>query len=168
MTLAVQVESATDDSPRVAFRWDPDTDILSVAVADVAAGECASVELAGADGSWLILDVAGGRLAGLEVAIWPDVVRRDGLVPPSALTDGRLVVRGQPGGAGARVADAEIEVTAESDAAEEVIYFRVGAQRSVRTIRIARDLLVDVDRRERLAGFWLLNVPPFPSTTQAP
>jgi hypothetical protein len=45
-----------------------------------------------------------------------------------------------------------------------VIHFRVGAQRDVRTVRVGRDLLLDVDPQSRIAGVWLLNVPPFPDT----
>jgi hypothetical protein len=29
-------------------------------------------------------------------------------------------------------------------------------------VRIARDILIDVDGRDRIAGVWLLAVPPFP------
>ena len=53
-------------------------------------------------------------------------------------------------------------LAAEADRAERTIHFRLGASRETRTVRIARDILVDVDRRDRMAGLWLLDVPPFP------
>jgi hypothetical protein len=31
-------------------------------------------------------------------------------------------------------------------------------------VRVGRDLLLDVDPQSRIAGVWLLNVPPFPDT----
>jgi hypothetical protein len=51
---------------------------------------------------------------------------------------------------------------AESDPTERTIHFRIGPPRPVRTVRIARDLLFEVDPQGRIAGVWLLNVPPFP------
>ena len=64
------------------------------------------------------------------------------------------------------VASLEVEtrLLAESDDSERVIHFRVGASRDVRTVRLGSDLLLDVDPQSRIAGVWLLNVPPFPST----
>ncbi len=47
---------------------------------------------------------------------------------------------------------------------ERVIHFRVGARRDVRTVRVGRDLLLEVDSQSRVAGLWLLNVPPFPNS----
>jgi hypothetical protein len=35
-------------------------------------------------------------------------------------------------------------------------------KRPARAIRFARDLLLELDERDRIAGLWLLNVPPFP------
>jgi hypothetical protein len=53
---------------------------------------------------------------------------------------------------------------AEADNDERVIHFRVGARRDVRTVRVGRDLLLEVDSQSRVAGLWLLNVPPFPKS----
>jgi hypothetical protein len=38
----------------------------------------------------------------------------------------------------------------------------VGSSRPARTVRIAQDILVDVDEHDTIKGIWLLNVPPFP------
>ena len=45
-----------------------------------------------------------------------------------------------------------------------VIHFRVGPKRDARTVRLGRDLLFDLDSQSRIAGLWLLNVPPFPTS----
>jgi hypothetical protein len=150
----------------VDYRWDADTDILTARLRGARAGEgmSGSVELEGLDGSWLIIDVASGSIDGVEVAVWPDVRKRGALAPPEAM-DARVVV---PSTAGGEIAALEVEtrLLAESDEAERVIHFRLGAQRDVRTVRLGRDLLLDVDPQSRIAGLWMLNVPPFPAQRQ--
>jgi hypothetical protein len=61
--------------------------------------------------------------------------------------------------------EVEAPMRAEADDAERIVYFRIGDRREARSIRFGSDLLLDVDRQDRLAGLWLLNVPPFPATT---
>ena len=58
--------------------------------------------------------------------------------------------------------EVDTAIVAESDTSERVIHFRLGKHRASRTVRVARDLLVEVDRKSHIAGVWLLNVPPFP------
>jgi hypothetical protein len=166
VSVSVQLQPADTAPPAVDYRWDADTDILTARLRDARgkAGMSGSVELEGADGSWLILDVASGSIDGVEVAVWPDVQKRRALAPPAA-EDARVVVP-STGKSSGPVSSLEVEVRllAESDDAERVIHFRVGAQRDVRTVRVGRDLLLDVDPQSRIAGVWLLNVPPFPDT----
>lgn len=147
----------------VEYRWDPDTEILSAQLKQQPGGSgmSGSVELEGADGSWLILEVTAGRIHGVEIAVWPDVRKRDALKPPPALEDGQVSVpsrRSQPD-----VASLEVETSliAEADERETIFHFMLGRPRQTRTIRLARDLLVDVDSSNNLVGVWLLNVPPF-------
>jgi hypothetical protein len=170
MNVAVQLEPPTGTTPTVRYRWDPDTDILTAQLdGDVeGTGASGSLDLEGADGSWLILDVARGHISGVEVAVWPDVHRRSALKPPSAVEDGRLAVPSRPSSPGVAALEVDTNLRAESDDAEQVIYFRVGAARPARTVRLARDLLVELDPNHRIAGLWLLNVPPFPSTGTRP
>jgi hypothetical protein len=150
----------------VDYRWDADTDILTARLRGARTGEgmSGSVELEGVDGSWLIIDVAAGSIDGVEVAVWPDVRKRGALAPPEAM-DARVVV---PSTNGSEIAALEVEtrLLAESDEEERVIHFRLGAQRDVRTVRLGRDLLLDVDPQSRIAGLWMLNVPPFPAQRQ--
>jgi len=84
----------------VEYRWDTDTDILTANLrAHVASeGASGSVEIEGTDGSWLILDLNGGSVHGVEVAVWPEVRKRSALVPPNEVTEGRIMVGGNDNG----------------------------------------------------------------------
>ena len=164
--IPIEVEPAIGASPAVEYRWDPDTEILSAQVTPRASGKgmSGSVELEGADGSWLILDVDAGRINGVEIAVWPDVHKRNSLAPPGKVEDGNIRVpsrRSQPDIAALEV---ETALVAEADEAERVFHFTLGKRRQTRTVRFARDMLLDVDGSNHLAGLWLLNVPPFPAT----
>lgn len=164
LNIAVQLEPATGATPEVDYRWDPDTDILSAQLRPSTSGNgmSGSVEVEGSDGSWLIIDVAHGRINGVEVAVWPDVRKIPTLAPPPNVEDGRVLVpsrRSQPGIANMEV---DMPLIAESDVQERVIHFRLGKPREARIVRVARDLLLEVDQRSQLSGLWLLNVPPFP------
>jgi hypothetical protein len=165
VSVSVQLQPADTAPPDVDYRWDADTDILTARLRSPrgSAGMSGSVELEGSDGSWLILDVAGGSIDGVEVAVWPDVHKRRALAPP-ACEDLRVVVPSSETADAVSSVEVETRLLAESDDAERVIHFRVGAQREVRTVRVGRDLLLDVDPQSRIAGVWLLNVPPFPTT----
>ena len=165
VSFAVQIEPAQGDPPGVDYRWDADTDILTAAVRAQTVGEglCGSVELMGGDGAWLNLDVSGGRIHGVEVAVWPDVRKVPALATPATIEDGRVAVPLRKLGVDVGSVAIDTALVAEADQAERTIHFRVGPLRQVRTVRIARDLLVDVDPHGRIAGVWLLNVPPFPA-----
>ena len=164
MSFAVQIEPAQGSPPEVDYRWDTDTDILTVAVRAKAVGEglCGSVELMGGDGAWLNLDVSAGRIHGVEVAVWPEVQKVASLPAPPVVEDGRVAVPLRNLGDDVGSVAIDTALAAEADHAERTIHFRVGPPRTVRTVRIARDLLLDVDPQGRIAGLWLLNVPPFP------
>lgn len=164
MKIPVQVEPAGEAAATVEYRWDRDTEILSAQLSPRTAGKgmSGSVELEGSDGSWLILDVSAGRINGVEIAVWPDVHKRHSLKPPGTIENAHVLVpsRSQPD-----VASFEVEtpMLAEADEAERVFHFVLGKRRQTRTVRFARDLLLDVDGSNNLAGLWLLNVPPFPA-----
>jgi len=170
--IPLQVEPAGEATPAVEYRWDPDTEILSAQLRPQAPGSAStdSVEVEGSDGSWLILDVASGRINGIEVAVWPDVHTRAALRPPGGVTDATIRLserRGGKRGSGSVTAtEVETPLMAEADEAERVFHFTLGKLRKTRTLRFARDLLVDVDASNNLAGLWFLNVPPFPSPSQ--
>ncbi|MGQ0713483.1 MAG: hypothetical protein ACT4PJ_07100 [Gemmatimonadaceae bacterium] len=163
MNIAVQIEP-TGTLSDVVYRWDTDTDILTATLRNGAKGTgmSGSVELAGSDGSWVILDVEAGCIHGVEVAVWPDVRKVPTLNPPADAQSASVIVptrRSQPDVAAVEV---DASLIAEADQAERTIHFRLGVKRPARAVRFARDLLLELDDRDRIAGLWLLNVPPFP------
>lgn len=166
MDIALHLEPSEGSPPAVEYRWDADTDILTARIDTTGdgAGPSGTVELEAPDGAWLILDVVKGRIAGVEVAVWPDVHKRSTLAPPSATGHSQVVVPFTAAQGSAAVLEMEIPLHAESDEAERVIHFRVGAKRDCRAVRVGRDLLLELDAHSRIAGLWLLNVPPLPST----
>jgi hypothetical protein len=161
--IPIQVEPAGDIAPTVEYRWDPDTEILSAQVNPRLPGEgmSGSVELEGSDGSWLILDIASGRINGVEVAVWPEVHMRGALKPPAKIEEGRVLVPARRSQTDLAAVEVETALRAEADSDETVFHFTLGKMRQTRAIRLARDLLLEVDASNNLAGFWLLNVPPF-------
>ncbi len=184
MTLTVQL-APTSEVPDVRYCWDTDTEILSAAVdatldlpgahsalreglggppqaGDGAAGVTGAIEVEGTDGSWLSLELVRGRIGGVQVAVWPNVRRRSGLAPPKEVEHRRVVVASARASTPASM-EVDTDLAAESDREERTIHFRMGPSRQTRTVQIARDILIDIDGRDRLAGVWLLEVPPFPA-----
>jgi uncharacterized protein YuzE len=160
MSLTVQIEPLRGATPSVAYRWDTDTDILSAQVEGATSeGPAATVEVQGLDGSWMILDVRGGRIRGVEVAVWPDVRKLPALTPPS-FEPGEVVLPPRHAAAGASAVDSPL--SAEVDDPERVFHFRFGPGPESRAIQVANDILVDVEPSGAVAGIWFLNVPPFP------
>ena len=160
MSLTVQIEPPRGAPPSVAYRWDTDTDILSAQLEGATPeGPAATVEVQGLDGSWMILDVRGGRIRGVEVAVWPDVRKFPALTPPSS-EPGEVVLPPRHAAAGASAVDSPL--SAEVDAPERVFHFRFGPGSESRAIQVAHDILVDVEPSGAVAGIWFLNVPPFP------
>lgn len=165
MKIAVQLGPASGAPAEVAYKWDPDTEILSAQLSPTVAGEgmSGSVGLEGSDGSWLILDVNAGRINGVEIAVWPDIRRLPALSPPSNVEDAHVLIparRSQP-----NIASMEnvTRMIAEADPAQRNFHFRLGKPKLTRTIRLARDVLLDVDDKSQITGLWLLNVPPGPA-----
>lgn len=163
MKIPIRVEPAGEAPPSVEYRWDPDTEILSAQVTPRLAGEgmSGSVELEGSDGSWLILDVGDGRINGVEVAVWPEVQMRGSLKPPARIDEGRVLLPAHRSQSDLASLEVETAVRAEADSDETVFHFTLGKPRQTRAVRLASDLLIELDAANNLAGLWLLNVPPF-------
>jgi len=171
MGLGARVVERKGRAPRISYRWDSETDILTGAikggVKDAGGGLTGSVELEGADGSFILLDVAGGSIRGVEVVVWPDVRTVGALRPPAAAKDGDVQLptrRSQPSVAAVEV---DTALTIETDAAESVFHVRFGPPRRIEAVRVADGLLVEVDEQSELAGLWLTEVPPFPADEAA-
>jgi len=166
MNFEARIEPLSGALPKVIYHWDPETDILSVACKGGATtkGLNGTVDLSGADGSFVVIDVAGGCLRGVDVVAWPDDVRTTPeLATPAAAKDGQVVFpsrRSQPGVAAVEV---ETALTVEKNTAESVFHLRFGRPRPVTVVRVADRLLVEVDKQARIAGLWFVDVPPFPN-----
>ena len=165
MQIAVQLDRTAAVPPEVIYTWDADTEILSAHMRGSHAGYGVSGSLGveGRDGSWLILDLQGGRINAVEVAVWPDVHRRQDLQPPDAVEDASVSLRTDGGAQGVAAVEVQTSVVAALNPVDRVYHFRLGPRRQSRTVRLARDILLDIDRDSRLAGLWLLNVPPCPT-----
>src|SRR6266571_1961529 len=93
MNFEARIEPLDGRLPKVSYHWDPETDILSVACkgAGKASGLNGTVDLEGNDGSFVVIDVAGGCLRGVDVVTWPDDIRtRDDLAIPEAAKEARV------------------------------------------------------------------------------
>jgi hypothetical protein len=163
VNIPVRIEPWAGAPAPVDYRWDEDTDILTAHVGESRGSRSLSVDVEGSDGSWLILDVTDEHIRGVEVAVWPTVRKLADLKPPREIESARVRV-GHGSTASVAAVEVDTPVAAESDHSERTIHFRLGPGRQVRTVRIARDMLLDIDSRDRLAGVWLLDVPPFPET----
>ncbi|MDE3053959.1 MAG: hypothetical protein KGJ70_08745, partial [Gemmatimonadota bacterium] len=99
---------------------------------------------------------------GLEVVVWPQVRRNGALAAPTEVRDAVALL--PPGREVGAVTSVEVEtpMTAESDPQERNFHFRIGLHAECSAVRVAHDLLLEVDAGGHVAGLWLLNVPPFP------
>lgn len=166
MSLEVRIEELPErELPPVEYRWDADTDILVAMMRPVGVSEglSGSLDIEGSDGAWLTLELVDGRLAAVEVAVWPDVKSVATLPLPEVAGSARVRVPARASQPGLAAVEVDTAIRAVADAPERTIHFRIGPTRSSRALRVARDLLLEVDAHSRIAGLWLLNVPPFPA-----
>jgi hypothetical protein len=158
-----RVEPLTGGLPSIAWRWDPETDILSGAFKGnrKTGGLTGTVELTDAEGSIAVLDVNNGVICGLDVVVWPEVTTTPSLQIPAQLTDGRVVLPSRPSRPGVASVEVDTTLSVETNSAESVFHLRIGPRRPVEVVRVADNFYVEVDQQGGLAGFWLANVPPF-------
>lgn len=164
VNIALNLQPATEPAPEVEYVWDPDTEILSARLRGVAGdrGMSGSIEVEGTDGSWLVFDVSSGTISGLEVAVWPEVHKRSTLTPPAKVEEARVLLPSRVSQPEIAAVEMDTAVMAESDVAQTMIHFTLGGSRNTRVVRLGRDLLLEVDIKQRLVGVWMLNVPPVP------
>jgi hypothetical protein len=166
MHFEARIEPLDGKLPKVSYRWDAETDILSVSCKGTAktAGLNGTVDLEGGDGSFVVIDVAGGCLRGVDVVTWPDDIRtRDDLLVPDAARDGRVVFPSRKSQPAVAAVEVDTALTVEKNENESVLHIRVGRQRAATVVRVGDRLLVEVDKNSHLAGLWFLDVPPFPN-----
>ena len=163
VSIEARVEPLTGQLPVIAWRWDPETDILSGAFKGnrKSGGLTGTVELTDAEGSVAVLDVNNGVICGLDVVVWPEVTTSATLQVPARLTDGRVVLPSRPSRPGVASVEVDTTLSVETNTAESVFHLRIGPRRAVEVVRVADNFYVEVDQQGALAGFWLANVPPF-------
>ena len=166
MHFEARIEPLNGKLPKVTYRWDPETDILTVACKGGPKGNGmnGTVDLEGGDGSFVVIDVAGGALRGLDVVNWPEDVRTvASLAPPEAKKEGQVTFPDRRSQTGVAAVELDTALTVDKNASESVFHIRVGRQRPATVVRVADHLLVELDKQSRIAGLWLLEVPPFPN-----
>ncbi|HET7598955.1 MAG TPA: hypothetical protein VFK09_01610 [Gemmatimonadales bacterium] len=163
--MEAKVEPLTGSLPRITWRWDPETDILSGSFKGnrTTAGLTGTVELSDELGSIAVLEVNNGVICGLDMVVWPEVTTLPELQVPAALTDGRVVLPQRPSRPGVASVEVDASLSVATNPAESLFHVRLGPKREVDAVRVADRLLVEVDRQGGLAGFWLTDVPPFPA-----
>ena len=167
MGLGARIVERKGRTPHISWRWDPETDILTGAMRrsgkGVAPGLTGSVELEGADGSFVLLDVVAGTICGVEVVVWPDVKTVADLAPPDQAGRGDVELPGRRSQPTVAAVEVDAALSIDTNASESVFHVRVGPARPVSPVRVADGLVVEVDEHEELAGLWLSDVPPFPA-----
>ena len=166
MHFEARIEPLNGKLPKVTYRWDPETDILTVACKGVPKGNGmnGTVDLEGGDGSFVVIDVAGGSLRGVDVVTWPDDVRTvASLQVPEASKEGQVTFPNRQSQPGVAAVEVDTPLTVDKNQNESVFHIRIGRQRPATVVRVADHMLVEVDKQSRIAGLWLLEVPPFPN-----
>jgi len=163
VSMDARVEPLTGALPTIAWRWDPETDILSGSFKGnrKAGGLTGTVELTDAEGSVAVLDVNNGVICGVDMVVWPEVATVADLRVPAQLTDGRVVLPSNSSRAAIASVEEDTSLSVSTNATESVFHLRIGAKRPVEVVRVADNFYVEVDPQGSLAGFWLNNVPPF-------
>src|SRR6266487_4332790 len=154
MHFEARIEPLTGKLPKVSYRWDAETDILSAACKGTGktSGLNGTVDLEGSDGSFVVIDVAGGCVRGVDVVTWPDDVRTmQNLAIPQPENGARVVFPGERSQAAVAAVEVDTALTMEKNQAESVLHIRVGRKRVASVVRVADLLLVEVDKNSRLA-----------------
>ncbi|HEU5171805.1 MAG TPA: hypothetical protein VFU46_14755 [Gemmatimonadales bacterium] len=163
--MEARIEPLAGPLPKLSWRWDPETDILSGSFKGTrtASGLTGTIELADAAGSIAVLDVNNGVICGLDVVVWPEVSTVPDLRTPSTLTDGRVVLPQRPSRPGVASVEVDTTLSVQTNPSESLFHLCVGPRREADVVRVADHLLIELDRRGDVAGFWLTDVPPFPA-----
>jgi hypothetical protein len=163
--MEAKIEPLAGGLPAIAWRWDPETDILSGSFKDnrKSGGLTGSVELTDAEGSVAVLDVNSGVVCGMDMVVWPEVSTRSEIQVPARLTDGRVVLASAGTKGGIASVEVDTSLAVETNASESVFHLSIGPRRTVEVVRAADNFYIEVDQQGGLAGFWMTNVPPFSS-----
>ena len=161
MNLDARIDALDGPLPTIKWNWDDETDILSGAMAGArkSGGLTGTIELTDDEGSVAVVDVAGGRIQGLDIVVWPEVTELHDLEAPEAARDGVVILPPRPSQPGIAAVEVDTTLSVSANPRHDLLHLRIGTKRQVEVIRTADRLLIEVDGKGRLAGFWLLNVP---------
>jgi hypothetical protein len=117
----------------------------------------------------VVIDIADGAIAGVDVVVWPEVATARSLPVPEGAKPARLVLAQPRRMRGALSYEVETELTLRSTPVENTYHLAIGEGdlEVGRTIRIADNLWVELDEDAGIVGLWLAGVPPFPSLDSA-
>ena len=103
-------------------------------------------------------------MRGVDVVTWPDDVRTvASLAPPATSKEGQVTFPDRNSQPGVSAVEVDTALTVDKNEKESVFHIRVGRQRPATIVRVADHMLVEIDKQSRIAGLWLLDVPPFPN-----
>jgi hypothetical protein len=161
--VEARIEPLNGPLPTIAWRWDPETDILSGSFKGnrKSGGLTGTVELTDDEGSVAVLDVNNGVICGLDVVVWPEVTTQADLQVPAQANEGRVVVPSRPSRPGVASVEVDTTLSVQTNSSESVFHLRIGPRRQVELVRVADSFHIEVDRNGGLAGFWMSKVPPF-------
>jgi hypothetical protein len=101
-------------------------------------------------------------MTGLEVVVWPQSESVTELVPPVSERRGQLKIYPNTEERTTGVVELKVPLGCEKSSNKSIIHIVVGNPRTVESVTVADKLLAEVDSDGHLAGFWLIDVPPFP------
>jgi len=161
MNLDARIDALDGPLPTIKWTWDDETDILSGAMAGArkSGGLTGTIELTDDEGSVAVVDVAGGRVQGLDIVVWPEVTEIAGLEAPEASRDGVVMLPPRQSQPGISAVEVDTTLSVAANPRHDLLHVRIGTKRQVEVVRVADRLLIEVDGKGRLAGFWLLAVP---------
>jgi len=162
MPLRTVVEPQPQPLPAFDFHWDPETEILAGRhpLPEADGVPAISWEFEGPEGAVVVLETVGDTLCSVEVVVWPDVERAKSLHAPhdaKAARVGFVAPKKEAGG----VVEVDTVITAAAPPSETLIHLSFGTARA-RSVRVADNVVLDLDADGRLAGLWLENLPLFP------
>ena len=162
MDIGIRAEAATGPLPPIAFRWDAETEILAghFEPPESGRGLTGSIEYTSPDGAVITVDVVRGVVCGVEVVVWPKLTQRS-LTTPTA-EPGRVTIPERPSQPGVGAIEIDAPLGAEATDDDRLIHLRVGSGRPARTLMVAQNMLIELDGKNGITGFWLIDVPPFP------